>query len=271
VEWREKQLPNQHAKDLLLSIVAERLLFQEEIRRKRRKVSQPRNEYQGPPIGDSSGSEELPNGWVWASGADLFTWASGDFLPKKKQESGPYPIYGGNGIAGYHSEYLVDHPTLVIGRVGALCGNIYITSGKAWVTDNAIYAVYVPTKMNLHYAHMVFTQANLNANAGGSGQPFVNQKVLNEVAVPLPTLAEQHEIVRRVEALFKLADSIEKRVAAATARAEKLTQAILAKAFRGELVSTEAELARREGRSYEPASALLARIKAEREAKGKWQ
>lgn len=77
---------------------------------------------------------------------------------------------------------------------------------------------------------------------------------------------EQQEIVRRVEALFTLADAIEKRVAAATARAEKLTQAILAKAFRGELVPTEAELARRGGRDYESASALLARIRAERSA-----
>jgi type I restriction enzyme S subunit len=84
----------------------------------------------------------------------------------------------------------------------------------------------------------------------------------------LPPLEEQCEIVRRVEALFKLADAIEEGVAAATARAEKLTQAILAKAFRGELVPTEAELARREGRSYEPASALLARIRAERESFG---
>jgi type I restriction enzyme, S subunit len=77
----------------------------------------------------------------------------------------------------------------------------------------------------------------------------------------LPPEQEQHEIVRRVEALFRLADAIEKRVAAATARAERITQAILAKAFRGELVPTEAELARREGRSYEPASGLLEKIR----------
>jgi type I restriction enzyme S subunit len=68
--------------------------------------------------------------------------------------------------------------------------------------------------------------------------------------------------------MFKLADAVEKRVAAATARAEKLTQAILAKAFRGELVPTEAELARRERRSYETASELLARIKSNRESNG---
>ena len=64
--------------------------------------------------------------------------------------------------------------------------------------------------------------------------------------------------------MFKLADTIESRVAVATTHAEKLTQAILAKAFRGILVPTEAELTRREGRSYEPASDLLAKIKAQR-------
>ena len=56
-------------------------------------------------------------------------------------------------------------------------------------------------------------------------------------------------------------------MAAATARADKLTQAILAKAFRGELAPTEAELARREGCDYEPASVLLERIRAERQGK----
>jgi type I restriction enzyme, S subunit len=70
------------------------------------------------------------------------------------------------------------------------------------------------------------------------------------------------KIVCRVGALFKLAATIEKSVEVATARAEKLTQAILAKAFRGELVPTEAELARREGRSYESAVDLLARIRS---------
>jgi type I restriction enzyme, S subunit len=98
----------------------------------------------------------------------------------------------------------------------------------------------------------------------GSTRAGFNTNLLAGLDVPLPSIPEQQEIVRRVEALFQLADAIEKRVAAATARAEKLTQAILAKAFRGELVPTEAELARREGREYEPASALLERIQMER-------
>lgn len=95
-------------------------------------------------------------------------------------------------------------------------------------------------------------------------QVSINQTDVVTTPVPLPGRDEQDEIVRRVEALFKLADAIEKRVTAAKLRAERLTQAVLAKAFRGELVPTEAEIARREGRKYEPASVLLERIRAER-------
>jgi type I restriction enzyme S subunit len=104
--------------------------------------------------------------------------------------------------------------------------------------------------------------------AYGAGKPGLNLDNIRELVVALPPEPEQHEIVRRVEALFRLADAIEARVAAATTRADRLTQAILAKAFRGELVPTEAELARREGRDYEPASVLLERIKEERRQSG---
>lgn len=102
---------------------------------------------------------------------------------------------------------------------------------------------------------------------GGSGPQALNCQRVRELSLNLPPLGEQDEISSRVESLFELADTIEKRVAAASLRAEKLTQSFLAKAFRGELVLTEAELARRERRSYESASDLLDRIKAERESK----
>jgi type I restriction enzyme S subunit len=97
-----------------------------------------------------------------------------------------------------------------------------------------------------------------------AGQQGVSGADIKRQPIAVPPLPEQQEIVRRIETLFRLADAIEKRVTAASARAEKLTQAVLAKAFRGELVPTEAELARREARDYEPAARLLERMQAER-------
>jgi type I restriction enzyme S subunit len=78
---------------------------------------------------------------------------------------------------------------------------------------------------------------------------------ISDVNLPVPALAEQREIVRRVEQLFTLADQIEARYAKAQAHVDKLTQSLLAKAFRGELVPQDP--------NDEPASALLARIRSE--------
>ncbi|WP_048041026.1 restriction endonuclease subunit S [Methanosarcina mazei] len=87
---------------------------------------------------------------------------------------------------------------------------------------------------------------------------------IRKLLIPLPTLPEQQEIVRRVDALFAFADSIEAKVTVAREKTEKLKQSILAKAFSGELVEIEAEIARREGRDYESAEVLIERIKEER-------
>jgi len=103
-----------------------------------------------------------------------------------------------------------------------------------------------------------------NATGTAGNMPKINQKVLAAAPIDVPSKPEQQEIVHRVEALFKLADQLEARYQKAKAQVDKLQQSILAKAFRGELTPTEAELARREGRDYEPASALLERIGPER-------
>jgi type I restriction enzyme S subunit len=112
----------------------------------------------------------------------------------------------------------------------------------------------------------VLTQVEVQTR--GQTRPGINGQILKALVVPLPPVDEQREIVRRVEALFALADAVERRVAAARVQTDALPQVILARAFSGRLVATEAELARREGRGYEPASALLERIRRERAEAG---
>lgn len=89
-------------------------------------------------------------------------------------------------------------------------------------------------------------------------QPNINAKTIRAIAIDLPSIEEQKEIVRRVESLFALADVVEKQYLAAKRRLDRLTQSLLAKAFRGELVPQDP--------NDEPAAELLKRIQAERNA-----
>jgi type I restriction enzyme S subunit len=100
----------------------------------------------------------------------------------------------------------------------------------------------------------------LNKKQSGSAQPQIPAGILKTFVIPLPPVEEQHEIVRRVETLFAYADHLEARYTAARAQVERLTPALLAKAFRGELVSQDS--------NDEPASVLLERIRAARAAAG---
>ena len=104
-------------------------------------------------------------------------------------------------------------------------------------------------------------QDRMKRAARGVAVRGVNIGDVRALQIAVPPRLEQSEIVRRVHALFALADEIERGIAAASARSERMTQAVLARAFRGELVPTEAELSRKEGREYEPASLLLERVR----------
>lgn len=97
----------------------------------------------------------------------------------------------------------------------------------------------------------------------------VNVEDFRRLPLPIPPQIEQQEIVRRVEKLFSLADRLEERFMEGQKRVQGITQSLLAKAFRGELVPTEFELAKTEGRSFESAEELLERIRKERQSSEK--
>ncbi|EHY6382736.1 restriction endonuclease subunit S [Escherichia coli] len=97
---------------------------------------------------------------------------------------------------------------------------------------------------------------------------YLNKTACNSLPIPLPCFEEQLEIVRRVEQLFAYADTIEKQVNNALARVNKLTQSILAKAFRGELTAQWRAENQELISGENSAAALLEKIKAERAASG---
>ncbi|MBW2741745.1 MAG: restriction endonuclease subunit S, partial [Deltaproteobacteria bacterium] len=116
---------------------------------------------------------------------------------------------------------------------------------------------YLNYCLNSAYAKVFF----LRIKTDGVSQSNINAKKLGKFEVPFCSSEEQQEIVRRVEALFKIADQIEERYQKARSYVDKLTQSILAKAFRGELVP--------QNLNDEPASKLLKRIQEEKDKQTK--
>lgn len=139
---------------------------------------------------------------------------------------------------------------------------------KGYNISREVAVVPLHDRWDAHYFCLVIgsqrSQNWLTDVAKGVAYTGINIADLKRLPLPIPPIPEQREIVKRVRTLFSLADKIEARLAAGTLRAEKLIQSTLAKAFRGELVPTEAELAARENRPFESASQLLERIRANR-------
>jgi type I restriction enzyme S subunit len=112
---------------------------------------------------------------------------------------GPYAVYGGNGISGYHNAYFLEEPIIVIGRVGEYCGAVHVTKPKSWVTDNGLYVTNYLMKVNQAYLALALTQLNLNQFAKVGGQPSISQTTVCEQSIPLPPLEVQQAIVAEIE------------------------------------------------------------------------
>lgn len=146
----------------------------------------------------------------------LFRVKSGDGISiSKLRPFGMYPVYGGNGINGYTSNYNVDGDTLVIGRVGEKCGNVNITSTKSWVSDNAL--IVIPkARYNVEYLSYLLEFLNLNDYANRNAQPVISGQIIYAIEAPYEDDEEHQEEIARTLSQFDtyiddLAELIEKK------------------------------------------------------------
>ncbi len=159
---------------------------------------------------------------------------SGSFLPARSMDSeGPYPVYGGNGINGYHSEYLFEEPVIVIGRVGAYCGVVHRAPPRSWVTDNALYVSEMSDELNERYLELALRLANLNQYSSKAAQPLISGKRIYPVEILVPDLDAQETFVNRVAAL----DKLNAQAAKSRKALDDLFTLMLQRAFSGELTA----------------------------------
>ena len=150
---------------------------------------------------------EIPENWCWCKIGTVFTLQAGKNIQAAEIHENPfpdsYPCYGGNGIRGYVASLnrTGDYP--IIGRQGALCGNINRATGEFYATEHAV-CVETYSQISVAWACLFLTALNLNQYATATAQPGLAVANINEVYIPLPPLAEQHRIVQRIEELLPL-------------------------------------------------------------------
>lgn len=126
----------------------------------------------------------------------------------------PVPVFGGNGIAGYTTRPSVDGPTIVIGRVGQKCGEVHISEGPAWVTDNALYPVRLFRHLDIHFFGLALKGAGLNDVKNRNDLPLVTQSILHAVRVAWPPdVAEQRVIAAATEDVDALLGALDQLIA----------------------------------------------------------
>lgn len=148
----------------------------------------------------------IPVEWNVRSIGSLLKMTSGKIksvkgLSRKELET-LYPVYGGNGVAGYDSDYLIDDDVIIMGRVGENCGVVHRASGRIWVTDNALYTVWVSNDMNKDFLATALAALPSDKIRGGGGQPLISQKPLYKQMLCVPPLQEQ-EVIAAVNAAFE--------------------------------------------------------------------
>lgn len=119
---------------------------------------------------------------------------------KRPTESGNIPVYGGNGILSYCNSYNTEGESLIIGRVGAYCGNVFYENKKCWISDNAILAK-AKTNVSCKFMYYILKHTNLNDMHIGSSQPLLTQGILKGLTTTMPRFAEQKAIAATLSAL----------------------------------------------------------------------
>ena len=111
---------------------------------------------------------------------------------KRPKNAGEYPVYGGNGILGYADDYNMENG-IIIGRVGAYCGSVYLERGKCWVSDNAIKALNNENS-DLTFLYYLLKKLRLNERQIGTSQPLLTQNILNNLEAFIPDRKVQEKI-----------------------------------------------------------------------------
>lgn len=221
---RGKLVPQIH-NDEPASILLEKIAEEKELLIKKAKSKKQKTL---PVIREEEKQYTIPGSWQWVRLHDIIQISSGDGLTAARMnKNGNIPVFGGNGITGYHDMFNTDKPTLVIGRVGFYCGSVHITPSSAWVTDNAFKTIFSENNIDIKFLYWLLKGTDLKENENATAQPVISGKKIYPIVVALPPLNEQKRIVSKVEELNALCDKLEEEQEKNSATHQTLVETLL--------------------------------------------
>ena len=241
------QDPNDEPASVLLERIRaekERLIAEGKIKRSKKSATS-----------DTSHYENIPEGWCITTIGEVFNLQAGKNISANDihefSQEFPYACYGGNGIRGYVSDYNKEGRFPIIGRQGALCGNVNFAEGKFYATEHAVVVTCI-AGVNVEWARYVLEAMNLNQYATATAQPGLSVATVNEVEFLLPPLKEQCRIAEFVANCFDAIEALTSQTNNLRLNIDRAKSKILDLAIHGKLVPQDP--------NDEPASELLKRI-----------
>ena len=151
---------------------------------------------------------QIPEHWEVKKLKYVASLKSGNnIISEQITPTGEFPVYGGNGIRGFYSEYTNEGNYVLIGRQGALCGNINYAENKFWASEHAIVC-YLFENYNWIWLGELLKMMNLNQYSQASAQPGLAVEKIKNLSIPVPTGNEQAKIVNYIKNEFDRIDTL---------------------------------------------------------------
>ncbi len=131
--------------------------------------------------------------------SDIATLEYGKSLAKNKRILGQYPVYGSNGIDGFHNEFLIESPCIIVGRKGS-AGKVNFVEQNCYPIDTTFFVKFEKSKILIKYLYFILLEMDLEAIAKGKGigVPGLNRNLVNDIKLSIHSLENQHKIVDEI-------------------------------------------------------------------------
>lgn len=136
----------------------------------------------------------LPSHWDVCALKRVASFKSGDGITSEQiTETGNFPVYGGNGLRGFTSTFTHEGCFALVGRQGALCGNVNYSRGKFWASEHAIVATPIEPVATKWLGELLRAM-DLNQYSVSAAQPGLSVELISNIGIPYPPFSEQTAI-----------------------------------------------------------------------------